>query len=88
MPKQVPWEQLGEAIRLDSRHDLARVPPLLDGFVDFCWRHLLHEHNSYVACRRQEPGGGKYVGTFRCISHVGCFKDRKTPFEYQARLSN
>ena len=89
MGKRAAWEQLGEPVQLDVCHDLARVPPILDGFTDFCWKHLLVEHDVYVENRRQETTStGYYSGTFRCSSHVGCAKQRKTCMEYQARLAN
>ena len=90
MPKQVPWELMGEPVQLDARDDLARVPPLLTGFTHFCWRQFLVLHDVYVENRRLEEmrSIGGYVGTFRCSSCAGCFANRKTCVEYQARLSN
>lgn len=89
MPKKVPWEQLGDPLPLDARHDLARVPSLLTGFTKLCVRHILLEHGLYTENRCQSQSAqGAWVGAFRCASHVGCFKNRKSCTEFQATLAN
>ena len=65
--------QIGD-IALDARDDLCRIPPLLDGFSDRCWRYMLSlEAPIYVAMSRQRVDkGGKTKAYFRCLSHKSC----------------
>ena len=77
MPKIIDWVECGPVVFLDAGDNMCRIPPVLDGFSDRCWRHLLSQQPPmYCVLKRQwvAKDGGTY-GNFRCVSHKQCSVD-------------